>query len=128
MRHLILMIDNEFEIPGLLRERLTPTGFDVVWVNVQAVLTDQWLKKPTFGGIIVNLDMRDHAGIAVLERLQKQRVDIPVIVISSGSERERLEEALRKGARDYVLKPIDTELLLQKCLRHFGPPPPSTTG
>ena len=115
MRHLILMIDNEFEIPGLLRERLTPMGFDVVWVNVQAVLTDQWLKKATFGGIIVNLDMRDHAGMAVLERLHKQGVAIPVIVISSGSEDERLEEALRKGARDYVLKPIDTELLLQNA-------------
>ena len=71
------MIDNEFEIPGLLRERLTPMGFDVVWVNVQAVLTDQWLKKATFGGIIVNLDMRDHAGMAVLERLHKQGVAIP---------------------------------------------------
>ena len=121
MRHLILMIDNEFEIPGPLRERLTPIGFDVVWVNVLAILADQWLKRAEFGGIIMNLDMRDHCAIAVLERLQEQHIDIPVIVISSGSNSEELEEAIRRGARDYLLKPIDAELLLEKCLRHFGP-------
>ena len=122
MRHLILMVDNEFEIPGLLRASLTPVGFDVVSVNVPAILADQWLKKATFDGIIMNLDMRDHYGMAVLERLQEQHVEIPVIVISSGSNHEELEEAIRRGARDYILKPIDTELLLGKCLRHFGPP------
>ncbi|MEX5219829.1 MAG: response regulator [Nitrospira sp.] len=121
MRHLILMIDNEFEIPGPLREKLTPIGFDVVWVNVLAILTDQWLKRAEFGGIIMNLDMRDHCGIAVLERLQEQHIDIPVIVISSGSNSEELEEAIRRGARDYLLKPINTQLLLEKCLRYFGP-------
>ena len=50
MRHLILVIDNEFEIPGVLREGLTPIGFDVVWVNVVAILGNEWLKKTQFEG------------------------------------------------------------------------------
>ena len=122
MRHLILVIDNEFEIPGVLREGLTPIGFDVVWVNVVAILGNEWLKKTKFEGIILNFDMRDHPGLAVLERLQEQGVEIPVIVMSSMPNHERLEAAVRKGARDWIVRPFDTALLQEKCLRHFSPP------
>jgi DNA-binding NtrC family response regulator len=123
MRHLILVIDNEFEIPGVLREGLTPIGFDVVWINVMAILSNEWLKKTKFEGIILNFDMRDHPGMAVLERLHEQGVQIPIIVMSSMPNCERLEEAVRKGARDYIVRPFDTALLQERCLRHFGPAP-----
>ncbi len=122
MRHLILVIDNEFEIPGVLRQGLTPIGFDLVWVNVLAILGDQCLKRPKFDGIIMNFDMPNHPGIAVLERLQEQGVEIPVIVMSSTPAHERLEEAIRKGAREYILRPFDNNLLQEKCLRHFRAP------
>lgn len=122
MRHLILVIDNQFEIPGVLREGLTPVGFDVVWVNVVAILGNEWLKKTKFEGIILNFDMQDHPGMDVLERLQEQGVEIPVIVMSSKANRKQLEAAVRKGARDYVVRPFDTALLQEKCLRHFSPP------
>ena len=122
MRHLILVLDNEFETPGMLREVLTPIGFEVVWVNVAAILSNEWLKKSTFEGIILNYDMRDHPGATVLERLQEQGVEIPVIVMSSPSNRDQLEYAVRNGARDYIMKPIDTAELQKKCLRHFAMP------
>ena len=121
MRHLILVIDNEFQLPGVLREGLAPIGFDVVWANVVAILGNEWLKKTQFEGIILNFDMRDHPGMTVLERLHEQGVEIPVIVMSSLSPPEQLEEAVRKGARDYIVKPFDTALLREKCLRHFQP-------
>ena len=122
MRHLILVVDNEFEIPRLLREGLTPIGFDVVWVNVLAILSDQWLTRSKFKGIILNFDMRNHPGMAVLERFQEKGIDIPVIIMSSAANHETMEEAVQKGARDYLLKPFDTALLREKCLRHFSPP------
>ena len=42
-----------------------------------------------------------------------------MIVMSSVPNHARLEEAIRKGARDYILKPVDADILLEKCLRHF---------
>ncbi|MET0516744.1 MAG: response regulator [Nitrospiraceae bacterium] len=123
MRHLILVIDNECEIPGVLREGLTPIGFDVVWVNVLAILENEWLKKTKFEGIILNFDMRDYPGMVVLERLHEQGIEIPVIVMSSVPNCEQLEEAVRKGARDYIVKPFNSSLLQEKCLRHFSPRP-----
>ena len=119
MPHLILVLDNECETPGMLREALTPIGFEVAWVNVAAILGNEWLKRSKFEGIILNYDMRDDLGTTVLKRLHEQGVEIPVIVMSSQSNREQLEYAVRSGACDYVLKPIDPVELQRKCLRHF---------
>jgi two-component system, NtrC family, response regulator HydG len=128
MRHLILVLDNDFETPGPLREALTPIGFEVVWINVAAILDNEWLKKSQFVGIILNLDMRGHPGMTVLKKLDEQGVEIPVIVMSSRSNREQLEHAVRNGARDYIVKPIDTVELQTKCLRHFGTHPDPSRG
>ena len=122
MRHLILVLDNEFETLGMLRETLTPIGFEVVWVNVAAIMEHGWLKKTNFEGIILNFDMRDYPGMTMLKRLHEQGVEIPVIVMSSRSNGEQF--AVRNGARDYILKPIDTAELQKKCLRHFRPQSP----
>ncbi|HEY7533806.1 MAG TPA: response regulator [Nitrospiraceae bacterium] len=122
MRHLILVLDNQFETTGMLREALKPIGFEVAWVNVAAVLSNEWLRRSTFEGIILNYDMRDYPGTIVLETLHEQGVEIPVIVMSSPSNRDQLEYAVRNGARDYIVKPIDTAELQKKCLRHFAMP------
>jgi two-component system, OmpR family, response regulator TctD len=122
MRHLILVLDNEFETTGMLREALRPIGFEVAWINVAAVLSNEWLKQSKFQGIILNYDMRGYPGTTILKRLHEQGVEIPVIVMSVPSNREQLEYAVRSGARDYIVKPIDIVELQQKCLRYFATP------
>ena len=103
----------------MLRTRLNTIGFNVVWVHAVTILGNQWAKTSKFDGVILNFDMQNHNGMAVLDSLQKLRVETPVIVLSSFSTHERLEETIRKGARDYISMPADTDLLREKCLRHF---------
>ena len=119
MRGLILMIGDAFEEQGVLRTRLNTIGFNVVWVHAVTILGNQWAKTSKFDGVILNFDMQNHNGMAVLDSLQKLRVETPVIVLSCFSTHERLEETIRKGARDYISMPADTDLLREKCLRHF---------
>ena len=38
MRHLSLVLDNEFGTLGMLREALTSIGLEVAWVNVAAIM------------------------------------------------------------------------------------------
>ena len=121
MRGLILMIGDDFEEQGMLRARLNSIGFNVIWVHAATILGNQWVKTSQFEGIILNFDMHDHNGMAVLESLHKLSGETPVIVMSCLSTRERLEETLRKGARDYISLPEDIDLLREKCLRHFQP-------
>jgi len=127
-RRLILVIDDDFDTQEVLRDRLQAMGFDAVTVSSGdhglALIQDQTSKGGHIDGVLLNWKMPRLDGIAVLEKLQEQPTEIPVIVMAALSQIERIdwfEDMMRKGARDCILKPLDTDLLWEKCSRHFMP-------
>ena len=73
------------------------------------ILGNQWAKKSKFEGIILNFDMRHHDGMAVLESLHKQRVETPMIVLSSFSTSRVVGRGGSKRRPGLYCEPVDTE-------------------
>jgi DNA-binding NtrC family response regulator len=73
------------------------------------------------GSAAVCLDLRldDMPGLAVLDALRARDPDLPVIVVSGDQDTETVEEAMRAGAYDYVLKPFDRDRLRYAVRRAF---------
>lgn len=68
--------------------------------------------------VITDLHMPGVDGFGVLQHLQEQAPDIPVIVITSAGEVADVVSALRLGARDYLIKPVvDNAVLLHAVAR-----------
>ena len=61
--------------------------------------------------IILDMMMPTKSGIDVLEDLQAQGIQIPVIVISAMNNKELKKRALELGAADYQSKPVKMETL-----------------
>jgi DNA-binding NtrC family response regulator len=127
-RQRILVIDDDFDIREVLRDRLQAMRFAVVAAGSGhhglALIEDHASKGCQIDGILLNWKMPGFNGMAVLQKLQEQYAEIPVIVMAALSQIERLdwwEDMMRKGARDCILKPLDTNLLWEKCSRHFVP-------
>ncbi len=122
---LILVIDDDFDTRKILRDRLTAMGFDVVGARSGyhglALLEEHVSNRCQPDGILLNLEMPRLDGLAVLRRVKEHFSQIPVIIMTSASNTSRLEEVLREGARDIVMKPFDPILLREKCLQHFIP-------
>jgi len=136
---LILVIDDDSDTLEVLRDRLHGLGFTVLATGSGsrglALIADQAsIGYPIDGillnlqGILLNLQMPGLNGMAVLAQLQKWHPKIPVIMMSSLPNGGRMEEALRRGALDYIMKPFDNESLSEKCLRHFPAPAGSPHG
>jgi CheY-like chemotaxis protein len=123
---LILVIDSDFDTVEVLRDRLNDLGFHVLTADSGdqglAFIREQASSGCPITGILLNVHMPGFDGMAVLARLQNQHPEIPVIMMSSLPNGGRLEEALRQGARDLIMKPFDNEVLREKCLRHFPSP------
>jgi two-component system, chemotaxis family, chemotaxis protein CheY len=66
--------------------------------------------------VLADWDMPRMDGVAFLKQLRVAAPlrDIPVIMVSSQSSREKVTEALRWGAKDYIVKPFSSAVLLQK--------------
>lgn len=75
-----------------------------------------------FDSILLDVMMPDMDGVTVLTHLKAdpRSRDIPVVMLSAHTEKERIRQCIDLGADDYLTKPIDMEALvarLNSCIR-----------
>ena len=69
--------------------------------------------------VITDLRMRDVDGMKVLETVRATRKEIPVIVMTAFIDKDTAIEAMRRGAYDYLSKPLnlsDTRMVVRRAL------------
>jgi len=78
------------------------------------------LKETFFDIIITDLVMPGMSGLHVLREAKKKDSDTSVIVLTGYGDLHSAIEALRMGADDYLLKPVDSEEILVRIMQHLS--------
>lgn len=108
----ILIIDDEPDMLDMLEMIITDkTPHEVVTTNNPLEL-HQLLQQHDFNLVITDLKMPSMDGIEVLEAVKNFDPDIPVVMITAFGTIESAEEAVRKGAYDFITKPFRKEQIL----------------
>lgn len=111
-----LIVEDDLAFGTMLQTWLKKKGFDVEKVtNVGAAA--RWLTEG--GGDSVNLilsDLRlpDHDGLFLLTWMRKRNIAVPFIVMTHYAEVQNAVLAMKSGAADYIAKPVQPDILLQK--------------
>lgn len=106
----ILIIDDERAIRNALREILEYENY-LVDEAEDGPKGIEWVSKESYDVILCDIKMPQMDGIEVLENIQKT-TDAPVVMISGHGTIETAVEAIRKGAYDFIAKPLDLNRLL----------------
>lgn len=102
---LILTIDDEEHICRSIRAFFEDSGFDVLAATDGLKGVDLFReKRPSV--VLVDLRMPVMGGLEVIDILTREAPEVPVIVLSGTGVISDAIEAIRKGAWDYVTKPI----------------------
>lgn len=107
----ILVIDDEKSIRRALKEILEFEDFEVD----EAEDGKEGLEKATstfYDIIFCDIKMPKMDGLEALEAMQKEKVESPVIMISGHGNIETAVEAIKKGAFDFIEKPLDLNRIL----------------
>ena len=107
----ILIIDDERAIRRALREILEFENFQVEEAEDGAEGLEK-AKNTLFDIIFCDIKMPRMDGMEVLEGLIQAKVDTPVIMISGHGNIETAVEAIKKGAFDFIEKPLDLNRIL----------------
>ncbi len=107
----ILIVDDELIIRTTLREILEYENYEVEEVE-DAKKALEIIEKQEFKVILSDIKMPGMNGIEFLEELQKKGNDTPVIMITGHGDIDTAVEALKKGAFDFIQKPLDLNRLL----------------
>ncbi len=108
----ILVVDDEVQVREMLRRNLTQMGGFPVDVASNGVEALEKIEKDIFDLVLTDLRMPEMDGIELLKSIKANRPDILVIIMTAYGSIETAVEAIKKGADDYITKPIDFNDLL----------------
>jgi DNA-binding NtrC family response regulator len=118
MSEKILVVDDEEIIRESLSYVLKKEGY-VVEEAVNGKEAYSKIKEETFDLVISDLEMPVMKGTGLLEEVKKLNIKTSVIVITAFGSLDTAIKALRSGASDYILKPVEFDELLVKIRRLF---------
>jgi DNA-binding response OmpR family regulator len=117
----ILVVDDDADIRGLVRELLDRRGFEVSEArDGQEALRRFFDERPDL--VVLDVAMPGLDGWATLERI-RELSDVPVVMLTAKATELEKTRGLRAGADDYVTKPFGRQELLARVeglLRRTG--------
>lgn len=104
----ILVVDDERNIQNILKEVLTEEGYSVTTSGTGNGCLEE-IKKGFFDAIILDVKLPDMDGISIIEKIKQTAGESEIIVISGHATIEMAVEAIKKGAYDFIKKPLSLE-------------------
>jgi len=118
MAHKILVVDDEEIIRESLSFVLKKEGYLVEEAENGKAAYDK-IVASSFDVVITDLEMPGMKGIQLVEEIQKLNIQTSIIIITAYGSLDTAISALRNGASDYILKPIEFDEILIKINRLF---------
>ncbi|MBK9097896.1 MAG: sigma-54-dependent Fis family transcriptional regulator [bacterium] len=118
MAEKILVVDDEDIIRESLSYILTKEKYEVAEAPNGKVAYEM-LKETSYDLVITDIEMPEMKGIELLDEIKKMNLQTNTIVITAYGSMETAIAALRSGASDYILKPVEFDELLIKVKKLF---------
>ncbi|MBU0533383.1 MAG: sigma-54 dependent transcriptional regulator [Candidatus Omnitrophica bacterium] len=112
MKKKILIVENESRQAKLWMTKLEGEGYKVSWAENGKVACDKILKE-NYQLILTDIRMPQMDGLELLDWIREKDKEIPVIIITAFADVDSAVRAMKRGAYDYVKKPMDLEELTQ---------------
>ena len=117
----VLIVDDDSTHRTMLRTLVGGWGYDVVEADDGSTAIEEVQKRP-FDLVLMDVRMLKVSGLEALERIKAFNPAIPVTIMTAYSSVETAIEALKKGAYDYLTKPLDFDklrLTLERAMEHI---------
>jgi two-component system, NtrC family, sensor kinase len=105
----ILIVDDEEVVRDVFHEHLSEHYSSTCAANAEEALA--LLAAREFALVLLDVNMPGLSGVELLRRIVAQHPDTAVIMVSGIDRTQRVLDAVRVGASDYLLKPVDLDVL-----------------
>lgn len=111
----LLIVEDDIAYSTMMQTWLRKKGFDVDKVSsVKAAVKIINSSDKQYHLVLSDLRLPDHNGLFLLDWMRKSGINIPFIVMTSYAEVQNAVLAMKSGANDYIAKPVQPDILLQK--------------
>ena len=117
----ILIVDDDNAHRTMLRTLIGGWGFGVDDADDGATAIDK-VKRQSYDLVLMDVRMVNISGLEALQKIKSYNPAIPIIIMTAYSSVETAVEALKKGAHDYLTKPLDFDKLrvtIERSMEHM---------
>ncbi len=107
----LLLVDDDPRLVRLVTFELEEEGLEVVAAATAREALER-VERDEPEAIVLDLNLPDLPGKELLERLRRERPDLPVVVLTAEGAISEVVECMRLGAVDFVQKPFDRSRLV----------------
>lgn len=113
MSESILIVDDEENLRLTLSRILSKAGYNVTTASSGEEALSLTKAGP-FELAFIDLLMPGMGGLALLKEFRNLYPEMPVLILTAHATLDSAIEAVRKGARDYLLKPADPQMIIAR--------------
>ena len=107
----ILLVDDDHDLRGFMRDILTSKGYDVVEAFDYDTAVVH-LKRGVFDLALLDITLPGKSGLEILKFVRNNRLGCPVIMVTGTAGLDLAIRSMALGAQDYVTKPLSPNYLL----------------
>lgn len=114
----LLVVDDEATFCKVIWALLNELGYDVT-TETNGRRTLDLLRQGDFDVLLLDLHMPDVDGLELISEIRQNDSVLPILVVTGDDSTETTVEAMRRGATDFVSKPVEGSLLDLRIRRAF---------
>ena len=113
MQH-ILIVEDDIAFGTMLQTWLRRKGFEVDKATSVGAAVKLLVDMKSVDLVLSDLRLPDHDGLRLLAWMHEHSINAPFIVMTNYAEVQNAVLAMKSGAADYIAKPVQPDILLQK--------------
>ena len=115
-----LIVDDSQIMRRIIVSVLKKAGVnDIAEVSNGQEALDLLAQSNDIGLVLLDWNMPVMTGIETLKHIRTTNKQLPVVMVTTESEKEKVVEAIKAGANDYLLKPFNPQDVLDKLQKHL---------
>jgi len=117
----VFIIDDDLDLLRLLGRKVGSAGYEVETGATGADLNRLFAHRKC-DALILDVNLPDADGVDLLREVHDSEPELPVILATAHANVEKAVEAMKLGAYDFIVKPVDStrlEILLKNAIGHY---------
>ena len=116
--HKLLVVDDENDICDFVKTFFKDRGFHVFTaLNGEEALSIAKKERPDL--VLLDIKMKGMDGLAALKHIKELDRSIKIIMVTALADQDKMHEAYKLGACDYITKPLILDYLEQTVLKNL---------
>ncbi|TAG54786.1 MAG: response regulator [Cytophagales bacterium] len=112
MKNKILIVDDSLYMRTIIKDALAGAGFEIVGMAASGETAIDMAIELQPDLITLDNILPDMLGLDILNVLKEEEIESKIVMISAVGQESVIEEGIKRGATQYLVKPFTTEQLV----------------